>query len=378
MTPRERVRAAMQLQPVDKVPLMCQMSIGHMLQQFPCSQADFWHDVNTFADGLIRLRNLYQFDGILVSLHGHDPDWKQNIATRRTTEEFEEIIWKNGDTTHYLFDDLPEHHAVVQQKFPSILDISKNDLHQVLDFIPVSQGLKFSIHPEHRFDIFRLLHERTKEQYSIHGEITSPFDYYLDFIGYQEGLMAMIDAPDQVKMIMAHYSEMIKELAVSMCGHGIDAIKLSSPYAGSSFISPEFYSEFVMPYESDIAQAVRKTGVEIYTHTCGAINDRLELMFDCGVSGIECLDPEPLGNVELGDAFRRIGTRGFIKGNIDSVTILLQGTGDEVTNDVRKIIETGKKHPGFILSTACSIAPRVKREHVQLLRTLVDRHGLFS
>lgn len=375
MTSRDRVRAAMRLQSVDKVPLMCQMSIGHMLQQYPCSQADFWHDVNTFADGLASLRELYRFDGILVSLHGHDPDWRKNIVSRRMTDEYEEIVWKNGDSTHYLFDDLPEHSAAAPRELPNILDITKKDLHQQLDFIPVSQGLKFYIHPEHRFDIFHALKEKVGDQYSLHGEITSPFDYYLDFIGYQEGLIGMIDAPDQVKMIMGHYGEMIKELAVAMCSHGIDAIKVSSPYAGSSFISPEYYSEFILPFESDIARAVRSTGVEIYTHTCGAINDRLELMFDGGVSGIECLDPEPLGDVELADAFKRIGTRGFIKGNIDSVTILLQGTEEDVVNDVRRRIETGKQYPGFILSTACSIAPRVARTHIQLLRTLIDQYG---
>ncbi len=375
MTSRDRVRAAMRLQPVDKIPLMCQMSIGHMLQQYPCSQADFWHDVNTFADGLVALRELYQFDGILVSLHGHDPDWRKNIASRRMTDEYEEIVWNNGDTTHFLFDDLPWHIAAVPRKLPDIFNVTRSDLHQHLDFIPVSQGLKFYIHPEHRFDIFHLLKERVGDQYSIHGEITSPFDYYLDFIGYQEGLMGMIDAPDKVKMIMGHYSEMIKELAVAMCGQGIDAIKVSSPYASSSFISPEYYSEFILPFEGDIARAVRSTGVEIYTHTCGAINDRLELMFDGGVSGIECLDPDPLGDVELEDAFKRIGTRGFIKGNIDSVMILLQGSEEAIVNDVRHRIETGKQYPGFILSTACSIAPRVARTRIQLLRRLIDQHG---
>ncbi len=375
MTPRERIRAAMRLQPVDTIPLMCQMSIGHMLQQYACSPADFWHDVNVFADGLYFLRELYQFDGILVSLHGHDPEWRKKISSRQMKDDCEEIIWNNGDTTRYLFDDLPEHIAATPRKLPKILDVAQNDLPQRLDFIPVSQGLHFYIHPEHRFDIFHVLKEKVGDQYSIHGEITSPFDYFLDGIGYQEGLIGMIDAPEQTKMILGHYTGMIKELAVTMCAQGIDAIKISSPFAGSGFISPEFYSEFVLPYEREIAIAVRANGVEIYTHTCGAINDRLELMFDCGVSGIECLDPEPLGDVELQDAFARIGSRGFIKGNIDSVTVLLQGTDDEVINDVRKRIDIGKKYPGFILSTACSIAPHVSREHVQLLGKLVEQYG---
>ena len=162
---------------------------------------------------------------------------------------------------------------------------------------------------------------------------------------------------------------------MQMCGTGVDAIKLSSPFAGAGFISPALYREYVLPCESQIAKAVRSLGVHIYTHTCGAISDRLELMLDAGVSGVECLDPAPLGDVELPDAKRRIGGRGFIKGNIDSVNTLLYGTREAILEDARRRIEIGKEGGGFILSTACSVAPHVEREKLLLLREAVDRWG---
>lgn len=37
MTPKERVKAAMDLQSPDKTPLMCQFSFGHMLLQLDVS-----------------------------------------------------------------------------------------------------------------------------------------------------------------------------------------------------------------------------------------------------------------------------------------------------------------------------------------------------
>jgi uroporphyrinogen-III decarboxylase len=126
-----------------------------------------------------------------------------------------------------------------------------------------------------------------------------------------------------------------------MCREDIDAIKVSSPFAGAGFISPAFYREFVLPFEREIAGAVRSSGVHIYTHTCGAVSDRLELMFDAGVSGIECLDPPPLGNVELDDAKKRTKGRGFIKGNIDSVNTLLNGSKEDILSDARRRIEVG-------------------------------------
>jgi len=134
-----------------------------------------------------------------------------------------------------------------------------------------------------------------------------------------------------------------------MCATGVDALKLSSPFAGSGFISPQEYSEFVVPYEREIASEVRKHNIHIYTHTCGSINDRLELMFESGISGIECLDPPPLGDVELRDAFKRINNRGFIKGNIDSVNLLLNGTHENIISGVEEIIKNAKELSGFYI-----------------------------
>ncbi|HQG44838.1 MAG TPA: hypothetical protein PLG50_04205, partial [bacterium] len=84
-TPRERMREAMELGTPARVPLMCQLSIGHMLLQLDVSPLEFWHDADLFAEGLCRLREIYQFDGVLVSLHGHDPDWRSGIRSRKET-----------------------------------------------------------------------------------------------------------------------------------------------------------------------------------------------------------------------------------------------------------------------------------------------------
>ena len=138
------------------------------------------------------------------------------------------------------------------------------------------------------------------------------------------------------------------------------------------FISAEHYAEFVLPYEQQIVRIIRNQGKHVYTHTCGHIGDRLELMRETGISGLECLDPEPIGNVDLADAFARIGDTLFIKGNIDSVNTLLYADDEKARADILQIIETGEKNKGFILSTACSIAPKVTMERIRMLSQLID------
>jgi uroporphyrinogen-III decarboxylase len=85
------------------------------------------------------------------------------------------------------------------------------------------------------------------------------------------------------------------------------------------------------------------------------------------------LDPPPIGNVELEDAITRINDKGFIKGNIDSVNLLLRGSKEEIILDTEKRIKLGANARGFILSTACSIAPEVTRENIMVLRETINK-----
>lgn len=372
MNSKERIKAAMDLKPVDKTPVMCQMSIGHMLIQTGFSPCSFWFDKDIFAEGLLKLREIYNFDGILISLHGHSPNWKDQIKNLRSEKEGEYAELINGDKIFFPFNDLPQYTFAEGKVIPLVNEIALENLPNILDYIPVSQDLHFKIDLQNKFGVIESIIEKAGIEYSVHGEVTSPFDYLIDLLGAENALIALLDDPDKCKMILNHYSNLIKELAVEMCATGIDAIKISSPFAGAGFISPDDYQEFVLPYEKIIVEAIRKENKHVYIHTCGAIGDRLELMFQSGMSGIECLDPFPLGNVELKDAVERISDKGFIKGNIDSVNILLNGTKEEIINDLTERIKIGNSKPGFILSTACSIAPEVKKENILLLKEVAD------
>lgn len=390
MTPRQRVLSAMNFEIPDRIPVMCQMSIGHMLQQLPkVSSVDFWFDVNTYAEGLIKLRTQYDFDGILVSLHGHKKNWEParrtysfeaggNDFQKRTQENGNEVLY--ADDRKYIFtrEDLPFPEFYSERIFPSISEIDPEIIPIELDYIPVSSGLHFKIDLKNKFEIFKILYEKIGEEFSIHGEVTSPFDYLLDLLGYENALIALIEEPEKCKVILQKFTDGVVQLSKEMCEQKIDAIKISSPFAGAGFISPEFYREFVLPFESQFIQVVKEKGKHVYIHTCGAINDRLEMMIESGTSGLECLDPKPLGDVDLIDAKQRLGDKVFIKGNIDSVNTLLFGDKEKIINDVKEIIEVGKRNGGFILSTACSIAPMVKRENIQLLSKLVKEYGNYS
>jgi uroporphyrinogen-III decarboxylase len=292
------------------------------------------------------------------------------LVRREQSPEGEVATWKDGRRLLYRPDDLPE--------LLSDLPPPSSDPEQVprpLSYIPVSQGLHFDIHPSHRFDVFRQVRSLAGPDVSVHGEVTSPFDYLLDALGHEAALMLLIDDPERAEAWLSNFADGVAEIASAMVCEDIDAIKVSSPFAGAGFLSRGHYERFVLPYERLVVEAIQQSGKPAYLHTCGAISDRLDLMARSGARGLECLDPPPLGTAELPEAFEVLGGRMFVKGNVDSVHALLLGTDDLVAQDAAARLRLGKAYGRFILSTACSIAPAVRPERIMMLRQIVEEQG---
>ncbi|MEN8226696.1 MAG: uroporphyrinogen decarboxylase family protein [Bacteroidota bacterium] len=380
MEPRERMKKAMNMEKPDRVPVMSQFSIGFMNQQLKeagITPMELWLDVDKYAEALLWLRDRFDFDGILVGIHGHDFKWREKIVKMEMVDGIERATFKDRIET-YVDDDLPVGHFF-ESREKMLEDVNPDDIPEKLDYIAASKGCYVFIDDADPYRIFDILEEKTGGKYSLHGEVCSPLDYLLDLLGYENGLVAMITAPEKVTKILEKFTVGVVKMTTGLAAHpSVDAIKISSPFAGMGFISPEFYRQFELPYLTQVSDAIKAQGIPGYVHTCGHINDRLEIMAESGITGLECLDPPPIGDVELDDAFNRVGDNMFIKGNIDSVNTLLNGTELTIREDVVKRLQIGMQNRGFILSTACSISPKVPKERIQILAKLAQEFGDYN
>jgi uroporphyrinogen decarboxylase len=166
--------------------------------------------------------------------------------------------------------------------------------------------------------------------------------------------------------------------ALALVERGVDALDHSSAFVAAPFLSRGLYREFVIPYERRVNEAIKAAGGVVYTHTCGRIADRLDLLEQTGTMGIDTLDPPPLGNCDLATAKRDFGSRLFFKGNLNSVALLRYQTEAEVHEDVVRTLLTGKPGAGYILSTACSVAPRVEPWKLEMLEPIVEELGRYT
>jgi uroporphyrinogen-III decarboxylase len=199
----------------------------------------------------------------------------------------------------------------------------------------------------------------------------------MELFGYEQALLALVDAPARCHEVLAVFTRNVLTQVDLYAGCRPDAILVSSAFAGAGFISRQMYEEFVVPYEDQVFRAIRQHGPKSYVHTCGAIGDRLDLMSETSVDGIDTLDPPPLGTVCLEDAKSKYGKRFFFKGNLDAVNEMLGADDETFERAVKERIRIGKPGSGYILSSACSVAPYVKPDRLKKLAELAAQFGQY-
>jgi len=344
MNSRQRTNLALRGKKPDRVPVWCLLSLEHIIKN-GTGDGQIPNSIEEFIEVECRLTQSYKFDGMLV--------YFPNV--RAGTEI--------GSTIRMMLETLPQGRQAneFQDADPDKWEYPDLEFEEV-NF--------FSSH---------LARDIMGSDIHIGGWIGDGFSRAIQwFPSLEDALIATIEDPVRFKSLVNYFDAISIASAKAQIALGnLESIQISSPYAGASFISLEVYRDLVFSSVSKLAHAIRAVGGIAYLHTCGHIADRLELFADTGVNGIECMDPPPLGNVTLAEAKQKIGDRISLKGNIDSVNVLLLDDDEGVDRIVQETLHAGKPDGGYVLSTACSVAQDVKPERIRRLYSLTEEFGYY-
>jgi len=396
MTGRERIALTMRHLAPDRVPVMCQLSIGHYNLNAGYKPHQIWYETEAFADAVLKLAHRYRCAGILVPLAGRPANYLDQALSIRDEADGQWIQWRNGDRTFLPWDDMPHHYPAdptrpVRADFDSFdpetgirhidayLGHIWNALYHIQSLPEKDYGgpLESGRIPAYLFRTFDIVRSQAPDL-SVHGSVYSPLTHFFELFGYEPALIGLRTDPGRAHAVLDLLTGGVIAWALALLEHGADALDLSSAFVGAPFLSRSQYQEFVVPYEKRVNEAIRSAGGICYTHTCGRIGDRLDLMAETGTLGIDTLDPPPLGNADLAQAKRQFGERLFFKGNINSVELLHMSSAEQVREHAAGRIRVGMPGAGYILSTACSVAPRVEPWKLEMLTPLAEELGRYE
>lgn len=191
------------------------------------------------------------------------------------------------------------------------------------------------------------LAKAVKGEIPVFGWIEAPFQETSILHNLTNTMNDVYRNPDFVKEILEFVSGVEIEFGLAQIDAGADVIGAGDAVA--SMISPKHYKEFAMPYIKKVFSKLRAAGAKTKYHLCGNGTHLIDLVgeIDASIVNFDYL-------VDLKEAKKRIGSRVCIKGNIDPVSVLMQGTPDKVKAACKKCIDDAGPE-GLLLSPGCEV-----------------------
>ncbi len=156
---------------------------------------------------------------------------------------------------------------------------------------------------------------------------------------------------------------------LSAVGNDIDILQLGDDLGtqrGPVF-NPNIYREMLKPLHKELVSSIKtKTDSKIYFHSCGDVNWAINDFIDCQ---IDILNPVQVGasNMDSKDLKEKFGDRiSFWGGGCDN-NILLNGTTEEVREEVVRRINDFAPGGGFVFAPIHNIQANTPPENIAMM-----------
>ncbi len=181
------------------------------------------------------------------------------------------------------------------------------------------------------------------------GGAFGPFQQLMAFMGFNEGLCAMHEEPEEVKELFQYMTDFyLPIIEKTLDYYKPDVFNMADDSATklNPFVSVPMYQELLKPYYAQQAKLAKDRGILVEFHNCGRCEDFIPDMIDFGV---DLWDPAQTDNDLAGIIEKYKGTLTVV-GGWDWVPPLTWPECDEeyVRSSVRDSIDKYARNGGFI------------------------------
>jgi uroporphyrinogen-III decarboxylase len=130
------------------------------------------------------------------------------------------------------------------------------------------------------------------------------------------------------------------------------------------FLGPQVYDQYILSFEKEYIDYCQDGGIPAMYHNCGQIMSLLESYKKLGTRIVEPFTPPPGGDADLAQAKRIVDGEYLMVGGVDKLELLLNGTVEQIKEEVAGIVRTVKPGGNHILQNADSLEYNTPVENV--------------
>ncbi len=336
MNSRELVLAHLSGQPVDRLPLM------PITMLFACADIGakyraYCTDYRVLVEGQMRIAEKYGFDYVNTM---SDP--AREAADCGAAVQFFE------DQPVALLEDqalLADKTRLTRLKIPDPLGGGR--MHNAIQAIACFK-------------------EKIGREKIIEGWIEGPVAEGADLRGINTLMLDFGDDPSFVRDLFEFIVELELRFAREQITAGADVIGIGD--AAASLVGPRIYESFALPYEQRLVDGIHAMGAKVRLHICGNTRKLLPGMgrLGCDIVDLDSLSP-------LAEARQAMGAGQVLLGNLNPVTVLLDGTPAMVDATIAECHR--QAGPRFIAAAGCEVPRGTSPENLRALCEYARTHA---
>ena len=190
-------------------------------------------------------------------------------------------------------------------------------------------------------------------------------------VGTEELVYALADFPETVESLWEVMVSKNLEAVELAARCDLYAYWLSFEDSSTQNYSPAQYDRYIGSEIARWCKTLDAVGGRLLQHACGHVKELVPRMKKHGVYGVESISPPPTGNMTIAEARRSAGSDFAIIGGIEP-TRFLNLSISELDGYVEQVIAEGAGGP-FVLANSDSCPPGVGMEKFRLVGDVVRR-----
>lgn len=376
MTHRERVLAALNHQPPDRVPLdlgshpnasmhvKAYEKLASLLGiQCTGRLMHRWMQVATIDEAVLRH---FDIDTRRLALGQRDIPLERDLDENTYVDQWRVIRQKTPDADYY---ELQESPLAGEITISDIVNYHWPDPHDP----GITRGLRE-----------RAVQLRQSTDCAINVTLPSPFVHTTQFVrGFKDWLVdcasdpclaeVLFDAVLDVNLAVAQ--EILREV-----GDLVDVVTTADDLGGQTqtLVSPKMYRWLFKSRHKRYFEAIhRLTDGKLLFHTCGSVFDLIDDLIEIGV---DALNPVQVSATKMDTASLKVKADNRLAywGAIDTQWVLPFGTPSEVRVEVRRRIAELGVGGGYVLTSVHNIQPDVPPENVCAMFEAAQELGIYA
>lgn len=342
MTGMERLAAAINGTPADRIPVFCNL-LDQGARELGLSLQEYYSKGEYVAEAQLRMREKYGYDCLWSLFYvGKEAELlgcKKIIFASDGPPNVGEMIIRNYD------------------------DIARL---QVPDDI--------TTHPafEEELKCLRILKAEAGGKYPICAYLTASMTLPAILMGMENWMRMLMMGPAGPRdELLAKCSDFFQKQIAAYRAAGADVLVYSNPFGSTDVIPRKFFDELSLPW---MERDLRPGGVDGVVYYCGSsrFNDVIEAVIERLGIGAFYLSPWD----DIGEGKWIIAGRGLTCGVINDI-MLIDWTREEIRAEVRRMIEAGKPGGRFLFGTL--VMPyAIPEENIRTMLEAAYEFGRFD